>query len=295
MASGANARAWDQRDLAELLSLEHNGQNGYRSEVCDTNANGRVYAGQLLGQALWAAAQTAPQRSPSMLQMTFLQGARPQDGIEYSVETLQEGRRFSTRHLYGVQGTGLVFSANASFQLAQAHPGQPHRLEHPAPDPESLPTLRELAARYPQHSEAVQLRFSARPVLDVRPIHPEGYFERPAEQRRIAYWVRLSQPLVGEGCLHHAALAYMSDCWLNGSLAPPLGMLDLWQHYYISNLNHTLWFHSLELNANDWLLFVNDAVRSLSGRGLAMTHIYRRDGLLVASMAQDILVAPRDA
>ncbi|WP_263143435.1 acyl-CoA thioesterase domain-containing protein [Pseudomonas sp. RIT-PI-AD] len=284
---------WDQRDLTELLCLEPAGESGFRSYVCDTNANGRVYGGQLLGQALWAAAQTVSGRSPGMLQLTFLQGARPQDCIEFSVERLQDGRRFSSRHLYGAQGTGMIFSANASFQVGQGDPGNPHRLENPMPEPESLPTLAELAARYPQRSEAVQLRFSSRPVLDVRPIHPEGYFEHPARQSKIAYWIRLNHALPFEGCLHHAALAYMSDSWLNGSLAPPVGMFELWQDYYVSNLNHTLWFHSLDIDASDWLLFVNDAVRSLSGRGLAMTHIYDRGGRLLASMAQDILIAPR--
>ncbi|MBD1585559.1 acyl-CoA thioesterase [Pseudomonas typographi] len=286
---------WDQRDLTELLTLESAGRQNWRSCVCDTNANGRVYGGQLLGQTLWAAAQTVDGRSPSMLQITFLQGARPQEAIEYSVEPLQDGRRLSTRHVYGVQGTGLVLSANASFQVAQADPGNPQRLQHPVPTPESLPTLAELAERYPHDSEAVQLRFNARPVLDIRPVHPEGYFEHAAEQREISYWVRLNQALPSEGCLHHAALAYLSDSWLNASLAPRKGMLELWQHYYVSNLNHTLWFHSLAINVNEWLLFVNDALHSLSGRGLAMTHIYQRDGRLVASMAQDLLISPRDA
>jgi acyl-CoA thioesterase-2 len=288
-------RRWDQRDLTELLTLEPAGQHNWRSYAYDTNANGRVYGGQLLGQALWAAAQTANGRSPSMLQMTFLQGARPQDTIEFSVEALQDGRRLSSRHVYGVQGTGLVLSANASFQVAQSEPGDPHRLPQQMPAPEDLPTLAELAARYPLDSEAVQLRFSARPVLDIRPIHPHDHFERPADRRDIAYWVRLNQPLAAEGCLHHAALAYLSDCWLNASLAPGQGMLDLWQNHYVSNLNHTLWFHSLEIDVNEWLLFVNDVVRSLSGRGLTMTHIYQRDGRLVASMAQDLLISPRDA
>lgn len=286
-------RRWDQRDITELLSLEPTGQQNWRSYAYDTNANGRVYGGQLLGQTLWAAAQTANGRNPSMLQMTFLQGARPKDTIEYSVEGLQDGRRLSTRHVYGVQGTGLVLSANASFQVAQSEPGDPHHLQQQMPAPESLPTLAELAQRHPQGSEAGQLRFSARPVLDIRLIH-QDHFERPADRRNSAYWVRLNQPLAAEGCLHHAALAYLSDGWLNASLAPEQGMLDLWQNHYVSNLNHTLWFHSLEINVNEWLLFVNDAVHSLSGRGLSMTHIYRRDGRLVASMAQDVLISPRD-
>ncbi|WP_350600919.1 acyl-CoA thioesterase domain-containing protein [Pseudomonas sp. 65/3-MNA-CIBAN-0223] len=289
-----SGRSWDQRDLTELLTLEPAGQQNWRSYAYDINANGRVYGGQLLGQALWAAAQTANGRSPSMLQMTFLQGARPKDLIEYSVEALQDGRRLSTRHVYGVQGTGLVLSANASFQVAQSEPGDPHQLQQPMPAPESLPTLAELAERCPLNSEGVQLRFSARPVLDIRLIH-QDHFQHSTAGRDIAYWVRLNQPLTAEGCLHHAALAYLSDGWLNASLAPGQGMLDLSQNHYVSNLNHTLWFHSLEIDVNEWLLFVNEAVRSLSGRGLTMTHIYRRDGRLVASMAQDLLISPRDA
>lgn len=285
--------SWDQRDLTELLTLEPRGQHGWRSCVCDTNANGRVYGGQLLGQALWAAGQTAQGRTPGMLQMTFLHGARPQEAIEYSVEPLQDGRRFSTRHVYGVQGTGLVFSANASFQMAQADAEDPHRLQHEVPAPENLPTLAELSQRYRYDSEAVQLRFSARPVLDIRPVHPEGYFEHPAQQREVCYWVRLNQALPTEGFLHYAALAYLSDSWLNASLAPRQGMLELWQNYYVSNLNHTLWFHRPVINVNEWLLFVNEAVRGLSGRGLATTKIYQRDGRLVASMAQDLLITPR--
>ncbi|MBN0574673.1 thioesterase family protein, partial [Pseudomonas aeruginosa] len=90
-------------------------QDTFRATVNDSNVNGRVYAGQLLGQALWAAAQTVPHRVPSTLQATFLQGARPEDALEYKVEALQDGRRFSSRHIYGVQGTALVLSAHATF------------------------------------------------------------------------------------------------------------------------------------------------------------------------------------
>lgn len=286
---------WDQRDLTELLTLEPVGGRSWKSYACDTNVNGRVYGGQLLGQTLWAAAQTAEGRSPATLQMTFLQGAQPQDVIEYSVEALQDGRRLSSRHIYGVQGTGLVLSANASFQVPQANPGDPHRLVHSLPSPENLPTLAEAYEHYPQQSEAMQLRLSARPLLDIRPIAPKERYESPQDQRAVDYWVRLAQPLPSEGYLHHAALAYMSDSWLNTSIAPQQGMLNQWQHYYVSNLNHSLWFHSLEIDVTGWLLFVNEAVRSLSGRSLTMTHIYQRDGRLVASMAQDLLISSRDA
>lgn len=286
---------WDQRDLTELLSLETIGNNTWQSYVCDTNANGRVYAGQLLGQALWAATQTVKDRSPGMLQMTFLQGARPQESIEYSVETLQDGRRISSRHIYGVQGTGLVMSANASFQVPQSGPNNSQRLLWQVPGPESLPTLGELATSSTFQSESLQLRVSAKPLLDIRPINPAMFVDATAEQSKVAYWIRLDQPLPAEGCLHHAALAYMSDSWLNGNVASQRPLDDCWQQYYVSKLNHSLWFHSLEVDVTDWLLFVNETVSSLSERSLTMTHIYQRDGRLVASMTQDLLVSPHNA
>jgi acyl-CoA thioesterase-2 len=286
---------WDQRDLTELLSLETVGNNTWQSYVCDTNANGRVYAGQLLGQALWAATQTVADRRPAMLQMTFLQGARPQESVEYSVETLQDGRRLSSRHVYGVQGTGLVMSANASFQVPQSGPQDTQRLLRQVPDPESLVTLSERSTSATQQSESLQLRVSAKPLLDIRLINPAVCLVSACGQRELAYWIRLNRPLSTEGCLHHAALAYMSGSWLSGNVASQQPPDEFGQHGYMSNLNHSLWFYSKDLDVTDWMLFVSETVRSLSGRSLVMTQIYQRDGLLVASMAQDLLISPRNA
>jgi acyl-CoA thioesterase-2 len=282
---------WDQRDLIELLALDSDGQNRYRSHACDIDVNGGVYGGQLIAQALWAAAQSVSGRSPSMLQMTFLQEAHPLDSIEYSVELLQDDRHVSNRHVYGVQGTGLIFSANVSFQHSDVSSGQPRPLERRLPEPESLPTLAELAVSHPHRCEAFQLRFTDCPVLDVRPIHDEKRIDQPQVNSEIGYWVRLKQPLPGEGCLHHAALAYISACWLNRGLASSLPLPDTWRHYNVCSLNQSLWFHSSQLDANDWLLFLNDPDRVLSGHGLATTRIYQRNGLPVASMVQDVLVS----
>ncbi|MCY1204932.1 Acyl-CoA thioesterase 2 [compost metagenome] len=288
-----HSRAWDQGDLTELLSLENGPQDTFRSTVNDSNVNGRVYSGQLLGQALWAAAQTAPQRVPSTLQATFLQGARPADALEYKVEALQDGRRFSSRHVYGVQGTALVLSAHATFQNPDEAPEPAPRLASELPPPDSLPDLHELAQRYPGQGEALHVRFTGQQLLDIRLVDPQAYFDAATPPDEIAYWVRLLQPLTVEGCLHHAALAYLSDCWFHRALTPPCGMRGLWQHHYIASLNHTLWFHSPEPACGDWLLFVSRATRSIAGRGLAQAHIYRRDGRLIASMAQDLLISPR--
>lgn len=177
MGTFDRAHAWDQGDLTQLLSLEAGAQDTFHGTVNDSNANGRVYAGQLL--------------------------------------------------------------------------------------------------------------------LDIRPVNPEAHRAGTAARNALDYWVRLLPPLTAEGCLHHAALAYLCDCWFNGALAPTASAGDFWQQHYVANLNHTLWFHTPEPACDDWLLFVSQATRSLAGRGLALAHIYRRDGRLIASMAQDLLISSR--
>lgn len=291
MGLHTSRRYWDRGDLAELLALDLDGQNRYRSHACDVDASGQAYSGQLIAQALWAAAQSADQRSPSFLQTSFLNDARPLDTIEYSVEFLRDSRCFSNRHVYGVQGTGLVLSANATFQAANADSHRVYHLDRQVPSPESLPPLGELSVSHPHLCEAFRLRFIDQSILDVRPISAEAGVEMSGERHEIGFWVRLSQPLPGEGYLHHAALAYMSDCWLNRRLMPSPSVADPWQHFCVSHLNHSLWFHSPQIDANDWLLFLYEPVRNISGRGLVTTNIYQRYGRLVASMAQDVLVS----
>ena len=60
-----------------------------------------------------------------------------------------------------------------------------------------------------------------------------------------------------------------------------------------ASLDHTLWFHHT-VNFNDWHLFVQDSPVSAGGRGLVRGHLFRRDGLLVASAAQEGLMRWRD-
>ncbi|MBI6567593.1 thioesterase family protein [Pseudomonas synxantha] len=280
---------WDQRDLTELLSLEPVTASSWRSHVCDANIHGQVFVGQLLGQALWAAAQTCQGRCPTSLQVTFLNRAAPQQPVEFSVDTLRDGQRLSRRLMHGVQGDGLILSANAGFQVAQAEapprPARPRQM----PPPESLPTLPQVCAHDLRQSRHLQLRCSKAPLLDIRPVPCSE------DQASVNYWMRLVPPLAGEGVLHHAALAYMSCSWLPAELLSQSGTEVPDLHWQISTLNHSLWFHSQTLNTNDWLLFASEAVVDHGGRSLVRTHIYQSDGRLLASMAQDLLAVARTA
>jgi acyl-CoA thioesterase-2 len=217
------------------------------------------------------------------LQLTFLQGARPEQPIEYSVERLQQARRLATCQVCAGQGTGMVASAHVSFHSAQPGGGSVCREWAALPAPEQLPTLAEWARAHPQDGERIALRLASGPILDVRPIDPEGCFGSSGATRQTAYWMRLTQPLADEGCLSQAALAYMSACGFNAGLEPG---------HYLSNLNHSLWFHAAKVDTGCWLLFVSEPPSSLGARQLVFTHIYDRQGVRVASMSQETLNAP---
>lgn len=54
----------------------------------------------------------------------------------------------------------------------------------------------------------------------------------------------------------------------------------------IASLDHSMWFHA-PFRADEWLLYVTYSPRSNDGRGLSFGYIFRADGTLVVSVAQE--------
>ena len=92
---------------------------------------------------MMAATLSAPDDRPaSLLQLLFCAGADRGQPIEFEVSSLQDGKRFSSHHVVGVQGDGRVaVDAHATFCAPQ--PGPRHAVSSPAmaEAPESLPEL----------------------------------------------------------------------------------------------------------------------------------------------------------
>src|SRR5882757_8200190 len=104
-AAGSGCEAWDGTDIEALVSLETVGAHRYRSRYGDGNLNGRSYGGQVLGQAMMAASLSVPEDRPaSTFQLLFLRGADPGQRIDFEVRILQDGKRFSSRQVFGYQG-----------------------------------------------------------------------------------------------------------------------------------------------------------------------------------------------
>ena len=289
----------DGPDLVDLLSLEAASPWCFRSRRGEPNENGRTFGGQLIGQALMAAARTAPQdRAPTAIQFLFLQGAWHDQPIEYRVTALQDGKRFCARNVRGAQANArLVCDAQVTFALpleAPSHMAAPKSQAWLAADPNSLPRLVDLPAALAVGAErALGYKFRESELVDLRIADlTEGAMSRqPTPQLR--FWIKTRRSLPDDPLLHAAAFAYLSDWWLNFSAAgvhiPQLIAAE--RSLYVASLNHSIWFHR-PLRADQWLHFDTVSPSAAAGRGFTTGRVHDRDGRLVASVAQESLMAP---
>lgn len=293
--------AWDGRDIAELLALDATGDRHFRNRCGDANAQDRAYGGQILGQALLAAARTVTgDRAFTAMQFLFLQGTLHERPIDFEVTLLQDGKAFSSRHVLGMQeGTRVVLDAQVSFALprdAPTHEVAPAS-RFATEDPERLPRLTELPAAWGDELErACGYRFWTKEAIDFRFAAPPAGLRLDPREPRLRFWVRLKHRLGDDPHLHAAAFAYLSDWWLN---YPALGghvesLLANGRRLYVASLNHAIWLHR-PLRADEWLHFDSTSPAAGAGRGLSIARVHDRAGHLVASATQECLMAPRDA
>ena len=213
--------SWDGRDIADLLDLTALPSQRFRSRLSERNEHGRVFGGQMLGQAVAAAARTvAPDRPISYLQFLFAAGALISEPIDYDITALQDGKRFSSRNLRGSQSGGrIVCDASLSFAMPFEAPA------HQAPaapdsgldrDPESLPGLEDIDGPEAREVQRV-LDYGFRPhrAIAFRVPFPLDLLRADPCEPRMRFFLRIRRPVGDDPALHAAAFAYLSDFWIN--------------------------------------------------------------------------------
>ncbi|XAH21562.1 acyl-CoA thioesterase domain-containing protein [Xylophilus sp. GW821-FHT01B05] len=286
-------QAWDKSDLPALLRLEAAGPGRYRNRHGDANLNGRSYGGQGLGQALMAASLSVPSdRVASAMQFMFLQGSMPEEAIDFEVTALQDGKRFSSRHVRGRQGARIVFDAQVSFAVALEAPAHETATTALECTPDDLPALstapspwedalRRLGGYSLRENACMEFRV---PAMDAQ-LAPE------AARHQLRFWLKARQALPRTPGMHASAFAYMSDWWLNFScFGGHMHEIGAERRLYISSLNHCIWFHR-PFDADQWLHFDSASPCAARGRGLAVARVHDLGGRLVASATQECLMA----
>lgn len=278
------------RDLFDLRP----GDGGFVAAHGQRNFSGVVYGGQMLGQALAAAAAvTAPDQAGHAVHAHFLKSGDAGAPIRYQVFPLREGGSSSVQRVEARQDGALIFHATCAFARERSGAGWGHQSDPPpVPPPEQcadvVDFVAENRARLP---EDVTRRFSAILPLERRLADPEGFFFG-ADERRLAFWLRLSDgAALTDDIQRRCALAYLSDAWVvRGALA---GHRDIAaaSGARLLSLDHAVWIHAAP-PLDDWLLYAVDSPYAGDGRGLGQGRLYDRAGRLVATAAQEGLIVP---
>jgi acyl-CoA thioesterase-2 len=266
-------------DLIRLLDLERVDENLFHGLSPATQVQ-RIFGGQVLAQALVAAARTvAPDRRCHSLHAYFLRPGDPKVPMLYAVDPSRDGGSFSVRRVVAVQHGAQIFILAASFQKEES--GFEHQAEMPAvPFPETLADAGEVTAGW----------WASRP-FEFRPVIPRGFGDRPARPAVDHVWFRVPPPLQGDLALHQAFLAFASDMSLLDTALLPHGK-GILSNLQVASLDHAMWFHR-PFRIDDWLLYSQESPSASGARGFSRGLIFARDGTLIASVAQEGLIRLR--
>jgi acyl-CoA thioesterase-2 len=261
-------------DLIALLDVEELEKNYFRG-YSPTERWGRIFGGQVLGQALMAAGRTvSADRRVHSLQSYFLLGGDPEVPIMFEVDRIRDGRSFTTRRVRAFQHGEAIFALSASFHVDED--GPEHQIPMPdAPDPDS--------EQFTDERPGPRGRPRWQGPLDLRWFVGEG-------QTGQMLWMR-ADTLPDDPLLHACVLAYASDFGLVSSIAQPHSDEPWPTKFMMASLDHTIWFHRA-FRVDQWLLYTRHSPAAQGARGLALGSIYTEDGTLVASVAQEGLIRP---
>ncbi len=253
---------------------------------------GRIYGGQVVAQSVIAAQRTLPpDRVLHSMHGYFLRPGDTRQGITLSVDRIHDGRSFATRRTQAYQNGVPIWSMIASFQ--DSDPGVEHA--EPMPEgllpPESLPSDEERSVGLDENSRSLLTL----PPVEVRHVEqPIWSSADPTRSNQQHVWMRMRAPLPDDAVLHRAALAYMSDTTIQEPVLRAHGLCWQTPGLKVASLDHAMWWHRFA-RADEWLLHVQESPNARGGRGLGRSRVYTRDGILVATISQEIMVRVPEA
>lgn len=279
-------------ELVELLDLETIDLNLFRGTQPDTMLQ-RVFGGQVAAQALVAGARTVgPPLAVHSLHSYFLLPGDPAVPIIYDVERIRDGRSFSTRRIVARQHGRAIYFMTASFQVPEEGFDHQDVMPEVASPDESIDMAELIRRRSPDHADTWVREWAALELRYVGDSHQGGNIpgnEHPAQSR---LWIRVGGTLDDAPLLHQAAFTYASDITLLNSTLVPHGVYLSSPNMQSASLDHTIWFHR-PFRVDEWLLYDQISPSASGGRGLALGQLFTRDGVLVASVAQEGLIRQR--
>ena len=277
-------------ELIDLLTLKRKGENHFEGQNYKT-AWGRVFGGQVLGQSLHAAYQTVPKdRIAHSMHGYFILGGDINLPIDYHVDTIRDGRSFTTRRVVAFQKGKAIFNMAASFHINEK--GESHQINMPnVLTPDLLLTDLQQAERL-QHKDPERfLRImKAHPqIFEFKPVDKAIYLQTQNSAPFAHIWFRIKEKIQVDLSFQHQILAFASDYSLLLTATLPHRENLLNSKMYYASLDHAIWFHR-EYKIDDWLLYVIESPSASNARGFSRGSIFNKKGIMVASVTQEGLM-----
>ena len=248
---------------------------------------GRLFGGLVAAQSVVAASLTVEEGNLHSLHSYFLRPGRHDSPLRFVVDSIRNGRTFTTRRVVALQAGEAIFNLSCSF--ARPEEGISHQDPMPdAPSPDGLEDWEKVRERIPGLS--TRWRDDA---LEMRTCDPDDFKPGIASDTPRMQWMRPRGPVPDNPLLHNALLVYASDRTLLSTAGRRHGIVPGMRSF--ASLDHCLWFHH-PARFDDWVLYVAHSPAAHSARGLIHGSMFTRDGTHMTSVTQEGLIrSPREA
>ena len=281
------------QDLVAVLDLDQINENEFVG-ISKSIGSPIVFGGQVLAQSLSAASKSVQKdRTLHSLHAYFLEAGNLKLPITYIVNNMRNGGSFSTRRVTAKQGDTTIFILAASFHKDEE--GHEHQIDikKDIKQPEELASWDE---KFKEFKEFLPARMKA--FLEIeRPIEFKPTFiSNPLNPKDLLptsdVWFKIRGTAEGFDLpLKQQILTYISDYNILNSVLYPNASKAHVGNTQMASLDHSMWFFR-EFDLNDWMLYSTESPSANGARGFARGNIYTRDGILVASVAQEGLMRP---
>jgi acyl-CoA thioesterase-2 len=239
----------------------------------------RSYGGQFVAQSLAAAWHTVePGRLPTNMHLQFLRGGEAGDAVEYTVSRVFDGRTAAARRVDSRQDGRLLTTATVSFAVELPGPEHGHRAAVPG-DPNTLP---KTGPAGPAPSMPLD-------ELDIR-IADEG---NGADFVRRLWW-RATVSIPDDPMVHTLVAAYVTDVYMIDPALQVHGHSMKARTHRSGTTDSAVWFHR-PVRADQWNVLESKSPAAARGRGVVTGSLIRGDGVIAATLAQEGLIAEREA
>jgi acyl-CoA thioesterase-2 len=266
--------------LVALFDLERLDRDLFRASPRGPWPMGRLFGGQVAAQALCAAAKTVDvAHHPHSLHSYFLRPGSPSTPVIMQVDRIRDGQSFTTRRVNAIQEGEAIFTLIASF-----HRDEPDR-EYQVPLPADVPDPEDATFEW---FRSPMSRFDTWSPFEVRELPPSRRDDegRIASTRRV--WMRTRAPIADDELLHDCVLTFVSDMGAMYAAVVPVAQGET-GNLMGASLDHAVWFHR-RARLDEWFLYDLSPVSNAGSRGLVHGTFHTRDGVLVASVAQEALI-----